>query len=205
MKIRLLFCLILTSALNAQSASDILTKVQNKFNTINNFSASFSQTCINKQDKTSNKVTGKFYYKKKNRFNVELNAANIISDGETIWNYNKSSNRAVISNLENDPSSFSLERFIFDYPKMCDMKLIKDKSIKSGEDLLELIPNNQKLQFKKARIFVSSDGMISKLEITDQSEIQYVFQFTDIKYNIDLPDSKFTFSPPKGIQIIDLK
>jgi chaperone LolA len=197
--------LLLSAALNAQSASDILNKVQNKFRAINNFSASFSQIYRQTQGQSGTKVTGKILYEKKNKFNVELNTISIISDGGTIWNYNKNSNRVVISNLEKDPTSFSLEKFIFDYPPMCNIKLIKDKNVKNGEDLLELIPKDQKLQFKIIRILVNTDGMISKLEFTDNMDIQYIFQFSNIKFDQDISDSKFTYSPPKGIQIIDLR
>ena len=205
MIIKFFLYLLLSTALYAQSASDILAKVQNKFHTITNFSASFNQTFYKTQGKTGIHAYGKFFYKKKNKFNVELNAINIISDGETIWNYNKNSNRVVISHLEKDPTSFSLERFVFDYPPQCVVKLIVDENVKNGEQLLELIPKNQKLQFKKVRILVSPDGMISKLEVTDYIDGRYVFQFSDIKYNQDLPDTKFTYSLPKGIQIIDLR
>lgn len=205
MRIKFLIYLLLSAALNAQSATDILNKVQNKFRSINNFSASFSQIYKQTQEQTGTKVTGKILYEKKNKFNVDLNTISIISDGETIWNYNKKSNRVVISNHEKDPTSFSLEMFIFDYPPMCDTKLIKDENVKNGDELLELIPKNQKLQFKIVRILVNPDGMISNLEITDYMDIHYIFQFSNIKFNQDIPGSKFTYSPPKGIQIIDLR
>jgi chaperone LolA len=205
MRIKFFIWLFLSAALYAQSATDILNKVQNKFRAINNFSASFSQIYKQPQGQPGTKVSGKILYEKKNKFNVELNTISIVSDGETIWNYNKKSNRVVISNHEKDPTSFSLEMFIFDYPPMCDTKLIKDENVKNGDKLLELIPKNQKLQFKIIRILVNSDGMISNLEITDYMDIQYIFQFSNIKFNQDISDSKFTFSPPKGIQIIDLR
>lgn len=205
MKSQFIIYLFISSVLFSQSASDILTKVQTKFRDINNFSATINQTYNKTQSQTGNKMTGKFLYKKKNKFNVEFGVTNIISDGETIWNYNKSSKHVVISNLQEDPTSFSLERFVFDYPSQCVMKLIKNNEAKNGDELLELIPNNQKLQFKKARILVSSDGMISKLEITDFTDVQYIFQFSDIKIDLDLPGTKFTYIPPKGIKIIDLR
>ena len=205
MRIKFLIYLFLSAALYAQSASDILNKVQNKFRAINNFSATFSQIYKQTQEQSGTKVTGKILYEKKNKFNIELNAISIISDGESIWNYNKKSNRVVISNHEKDPSSFSLEMFIFDYPPMCDTKLILDENVKNGEELLELIPKDKKLQFKIIRILVNYDGMISRLEVTDNMDIKYIFQFNNIKYNQDIPDSKFTFSPPKGIKIIDLR
>jgi outer membrane lipoprotein-sorting protein len=43
------------------------------------------------------------------------------------------------------------------------------------------------------------------MEIIDAGGMRYAFQFTEIKINQDLPDSKFSFSPAKGTKIIDLR
>ena len=68
-----------------------------------------------------------------------------------------------------------------------------------------MIPKDQDLQFKIVKIWVSSDGMVSKLEIVDRGEMRYAFQFFEIKLNQDLPDSKFSFTTPQGIKVIDLR
>ena len=68
-----------------------------------------------------------------------------------------------------------------------------------------MIPKDQDLQFKVVKIWVADDGMVNKLEIVDRGEMRYAFQFSEIKINQDLPDSKFTFTTPKGIQVIDLR
>ncbi len=206
MKTKLIFFLfVISSLIFAQSANDVLKKIQNKFNSINNFTANFSQNYFNAQGKDAGKTNGKFSYKRKNKFIVDLKSQLIISDGQTVWNNDKRFNRVVISNLSDDPTSFSLEQFIFDYPPLCKSRVVKDETVASGEVLIEMIPKDQDLQFNIVKIWVSADGMVNKLEIVDRGEMRYAFQFSEIKINQDLPDSKFTFTTPKGIQVIDLR
>lgn len=201
----ILFLFIISSLIFAQSANDVLKKIQNKFNSINNFTANFSQNYFNVKGNDVGKTNGKFSYKRKNKFIVDLKSQLIISDGQTIWNNDKRFNRVVISNLSDDPTSFSLEQFIFDYPPLCKSRVVKDEIVTSGEFLIEMVPKDQDLQFKIVKIWVSADGMVNKLEIVDRGEMRYAFQFSEIKINQDLPDTKFTFITPKGIQVIDLR
>lgn len=203
MKTKLAVLFIISSFLFAQT--DVMKKVQNKFNSLNNFTAAFSQTYNTTAGVKGAKTTGKFSYKRKNKFIVELANQFIVSDGQTIWNLDKRYNRVVVNSLENDPTSFSLEKYIFDFPKQCKVQQIKDDSVAPGELLVELTPNNQDMEFKSAKLWITSDGLISKMEIIDRGNMKYGFQFSEIKLNQDLPDSKFTYYPSKGIQIIDLR
>lgn len=206
MKTKLLLVLfLLSSFLYAQSGRDLLKRVQNKFNSLNNFSADFSQSIYGAQSSNPARATGKFYYKKKNKFIVEMKNDMVVSDGNTIWNLNKKFNRVVISYFSDDPTSFSLETFIFDYPPLCVVKVIKDEHTAPGEGVLELTPKDQDMQFKSVKIYIDKEGLISGLEIVDRGDIKYSFQFSNFKLNQDMPDSKFTYNPPKGIHIIDLR
>lgn len=201
----LLFIFLTTSLVYTQSAGDLIRRLQNKFNSINNFTANFSQNYSNVEGQNQGKSFGKFSYKRKNKFVVDLKNQLIISDGQTIWNSDKRFNRVVISNLADDPTSFSLERFVFDYPRLCKSKVVKDDAVAKGDEYIELTPKDQDMEFKYVKIWLAADGMISKLEVLDLGDVRYAFQFTDLKVNQELPDSLFTFEPPKGIKIIDLR
>ena len=206
MKLKLFAIFFISSFLFAQSTNDILKRIQNKFNSLNNFSASFVQTTYGAQSVSSGKMSGTFIYKRKNKFVVEFKNRTIVSNGETIWNDDKRFKRVVISNLADDPTTFSLERFIFNYPPLCKIKLINENNGgRPGEDLIEMVPKDQDMEFKSVKIWTASDGLISKLEVIDLGDVRYAFQFTDYKLNLDIPDSKFSYNPPKGIQIIDLR
>lgn len=200
-----LLILCITSFGYSQSSNQVIKKLQNKFNSISNFTANFSQSNFNAQGQDQGKTSGKFIYKRKNKFIVELKNQTIISDGETIWNSDKRFNRVVVSNLSDDPTSFSLERFIFDYPPLCRIKIVSDNTLSKGGEYIELTPKDYDMEFKSVKIWVTSDDMISKLEFLDLGDIRYAFQFTDLKINQEVSDSRFTFYPPKGMKIIDLR
>ncbi len=189
----------------AQSANDAIRRLQHKFNSINNFTAEFSQGVFTTKGDDQGKSLGKFFYKKKNKFIVELKNQIIISDGSNVWNYDKKFKRVVISYLVDDPTSFSLEKFIYDYPGLCKSRLLKDNSASENEDIIVLTPKDNDLQFKEVKIWKNSDNLISKMELTDLGDMKYSFSFSDLKTNIELPDHNFTFTPPKGTKIIDLR
>ena len=205
MKTKLISLFLISSFLFAQSSNDLLRKVQSRFSSLSNFTADFTQSINALQNARLTKVTGKFSYKRKNKFIVELKNETIVSDGNTIWNLNKKFNRVVISYFSDDPTSFSLERFIFDYPPLCKVRAIKDEPAAPGEGILELLPKDQDMEFKLVKIWINKDGLISSLEIVDRGDIKYDFQFSNFKLNQELSDSKFTYNPSKGIQIIDLR
>lgn len=205
MKTRIVFIFFLSIVLlNAQSAKETIKKIQNKFNSIENFTANFSQSLFAPSGNEQGKVNGKFLYKRKNKFVVELKNQNIVSNGETIWNYDKKFNRVVVSYLNDDPTSFSLEKFIFDYPPLCKSKMVKDPA-NDSEFVLELVPKDNDLQFKLVRIWKSLDNLISKMELVDVGDMKYSFAFSDVKVNQELAHQVFTFNAPKGTKVIDLR
>ncbi len=202
--LRLIFFFVLVgTSVNAQSGNETLKKIQDKFKSLTDFSADFAQTVISPETKGTVKLSGKFYYKRKNKFIVELKNGSIISNGETVWNYDTKQKRVVISPFNEDPTSFSLERYIFDYPTVCKIKSIPGENNK--DEIIELVPKNNNIDFKSAKIWKSPEDMISKLEVIDLGDTKYTIQLSALKIDQELPDSKFNFNPPKGIKIIDLR
>jgi outer membrane lipoprotein-sorting protein len=93
---------------------------------------------------------------------------------------------------------------VFDYPPLCKNKIVTEESSK-GEICIDLTPKDQDMEFKYVKIWITNDGMISRIEVLDRGDMRYAFRFTDLKINQDLSDSRFTYYPPKGIKIIDLR
>lgn len=206
MKTKIFLSIFCISALvYGQSANQVIKKLQNKFSSITNFTANFSQSNFNANGQDQGKTLGKITYQRKNKFIVELKTQTIVSDGATIWNSDKRFNRVVISNLADDPTTFSLERFVFDYPPLCKMKIVSEDPLSKGSDYIELTPKDNDMEFKYVRIWLAADGMISKLEFLDLGDIRYAFQFTDLKVNQEISEARFTFYPSKGMKIIDLR
>jgi outer membrane lipoprotein carrier protein len=204
MKLKVVLFSFITPLLFAQTGNEILKKVQTKFNSISSFSAKYSQTIINPQGKSAGKENGTFTYKRKNKFIVDQKRSTIVSNGESVWNYDKTNKKVIISTFFDDPTSFSIERYIFDYPSLCRIKYLKEESTNS-EKVIQLIPKDEQIDVKEIKIWANTSNLISKLEIIDLLEMKYSFTFTDIKENPEIQEARFTFYPPKGTKIIDLR
>ncbi|MEG8946028.1 outer membrane lipoprotein chaperone LolA [Rosettibacter firmus] len=199
---QIIILLLTANILFAQIGTETLRKIQNKFNTISDFTASFIQYDCTSSMKNSSAIQGKILYKKKNKFIVELKNQVIISNGEIIWNYNKKQKQVIISNLNDEPNTYSIEKIIYNYPSLCNIRYLKKEL---DEDVIELLPKEGMLDIKNIKIWKDKNDFISKLEITDIGDMCYRIHFKDILINQNITDSKFTFNPPKGIHIVDLR
>ncbi len=201
-RIFLSFIFLLPLASLAQSEMEILKSVQIKFESIEDFNSDFIQQSFLSLSKKSITLEGNFYYKKNNSFRVELSRKIIISDGISIWNYDIKLNRVVISNLADDPSSFSLEKYVMEYPSKC---LVERKDKDSDDYILKFTPEEKGFEFKSVIINAGKDYLIKKIEIVDLSDSKFSIEITNLKINQSIPTSMFTFNPPEGSQIVDLR
>jgi len=182
---------------SAQNNNLLLKKVQDKYSTISSFSADFIQYAPN-----SKKISGKLYYKKENNIKIETGSSTIVSNGSTNWNYNKKQNKVIISAYDDsDASMFSFSKLIFDFPS-------KSKVETDGNEnnVLILTPDeNSELNFAQARIWVSKNDLINKIEITGMNNSHIIIELSNYKLNQNFSDSQFSFIPPEGSRIIDLR
>ena len=193
--IALVFCF--SSSFAQDDAQEVLTNIQNKFNTINDLTAELSQSVNG-----SVNLKGKIYYKKENHLRFEFKNVLIVSDGETSWSYNKKDNKVFITDYESDGNKIlSINQIIFEYPKDCDMSTFES----DGRKVLQLIPKDDTFSFNSIQLFVDSDYLITKALVDDPASGEIQIDLSDYKLNTNLPDSFFQFSPPEGSKVIDLR
>lgn len=200
MKISLKTAIIILSLalfINAQENS-YLKDLRDKFNSINSLSANLVQLTDGKVN-----LEGKFLFKKENKLKLELKNFMIVSDGVTNWNYNRKQKKVIISNYdENDPSAISLKKIIFDYPSKCAVSETKN----SGIPVIELKPEaNSGINAQSIKIWMNGDNLVQKVLIKSNTGSELEFRFSGYKINPGLPDSEFSFTPPEGIKIIDIR
>ena len=181
----------------AQTAESLIHSIQQKFKTINNFSAQIRQSKLD-----GDYYSGEFFYAKGNKYRIEFKNFTIVSDGKSVWNFNKKINRVVITNLSDNPDAFSFEKFIFDFPAKCKTDAV-DKSGKNYS--VKFIPTDEDLGFEWAEIRVTPDSLINKITIADYSGNTFTVELKNIKINQSLAGSTFEFKPKNGVKIVDLR
>ena len=194
----LLLSLAVTLYSQEDKATKLLKAVQDKYKTIKDLSADIKQTTAGRTS-----FSGKIYYKDENKFYLDLKNLNIVSNGTTVWNFNRKENKVIINNFdESDPSALSLNEIINEYPK--DSKISYESS--NGKDILVVTPKpDSDLNFEQAKLWINKDNLVEKILIERAASGEIYIELSNYKLNQDLPDTKFTFNPPEGSTVIDLR
>ena len=176
---------------------ELIQSVQEKFNALTDLSANFTQSVNG-----STNLTGKVFYKKNNKIRFELTKILIVSDGVTNWNYNKKENKVIISSYdEEDAGLLSIERIIFEYPEECELSTY----MVENQEILMLLPQTSTFSFNSVKLWINDDNLISWVLIDDPAAGLVQIDLTNYSVDENLPDSKFTFTPPEGSKVIDLR
>jgi chaperone LolA len=191
------FLLVSASIFSQNNGNNLLQALQNKFNNLSDLTAQFEQSA----NGTVN-LAGKIFYQKGNKLRLELKNITIVSDGNTVWNYNKNQKKVIISNYDgSDPSILSIENLINNYPSKCSVT----EETNGNERMLTLIPKDSDLNFSRLNLTVGKNNLIEKAEIDEPASGTVIITLKNYKLNTGINNSEFTFTPPEGCKVIDLR
>lgn len=191
------FLMVPFISLTAQNNSETYLKsLQNKFSTIQDFTANITQSI---DGRTS--LSGKISFKKTNNFRIEFGSSTLISDGITSWNYNKKENKVIITNYEEDGSLFSINFLVYQFPALCTLKGELDENLRK----LTLTPKSPSSNLGEVILWINKNDLIEKVQTSDPASGVIELNFSDIRVNQSLQLSNFQFTPPQGSRIIDLR
>ena len=179
-------------------AEELLKAVQDKFDMVEDLSADIMQSTDGKKS-----LSGKIFYKDENKFYLELKNLNIVSNGSTVWNFNKKENKVIINEFDDsDPSALSINKIINEYPEESNITYQSS----NGKDILVVAPKpGSDLNFEKAELWINKDKLVEKIIIERAASGDVVIELSNYQLNQDLSDAKFTFTPPEGSTVIDLR
>jgi len=202
MLLRNIFVLIITlvfynSIIAQDDAKTLLKNIQDKFDSINDLSAEITQLVNGRAN-----LQGKVHFKKENHLRFEFKDVLIVSNGETSWNYNQKQNKVIITNYDTEGNKIlSIRQMIYEYPDECELSTYGSE----GERVLQLVPKDNSLSFNSAELFINNDNLISKIKVDDPATGLIQVNISNYQLNKNIPDSYFSFSPPEGSQVLDLR
>lgn len=202
------FLAIITPSLFAQddniSAQDIIQNVQNVYRDITDAKASFAQT-VKMKGSGAQSSAGTLYIKKENKYRIETGGQVIVTDGSTTWVYSPKRKQVTIDNYKDDGNVFSPNKYLFQYPENFYSDLEGTEKM-NGKDVYVLkLRHRENGYIKSAKLWVDKDEwLIKKITIvTDESTTTYTVK--NIQLNAGLSNSKFSFSAPEGVEVIDMR
>ena len=195
------------------SLDDVIRGLEGAYGRINDLKAEFSQNAFNKSLNQTIPATGSVYLKKGGKLRWEYTqptAQEIVSDGKTLWVYTPALNQ-----VNQGPAPEALAgpagSFLVGLGKLREHFGVRFMNPASPRDrdgnvVLDLAPKQPLPTL--ARLILSLDPKsweVRKAVVYDQFENTVTMQFTRMALNSGLPDSLFTFTPPKGVATVPLK
>jgi len=206
------FLLILLSAPSVplradDSAQELLEKVRRKYDAIIDAQLEFSQRVTFGVSKIEQKTSGTLFLRKENKYRLELSGQTIVTDGKTVWSYSASNNQVLIDNFKMDERSITPERILAGAPGDFSASVLSHEKLgKTDVVVLKLIPKDEGSIIKSLKLAVDeSTWYIKKVELVDVNGKETEYQVNELHVNVGLPDSRFTYEIPQGVEVVDLR
>jgi outer membrane lipoprotein carrier protein len=189
-----------------QHPDTVLRQMQNKFDSIRTLRADFMQTMLSGPGAGTQTVSGKIMLRG-DRYRIETRDQTFVTNTQTSWVYSASQNQLLVSDYEQDETTFSPTDFFTRTPKDYTSTLAGSERLNGVQHhLLRLTPTNRNSAFREVTLWVrQNDALVTRAEVTDQNNTKMRFELSNIEVNPRLPISTFRFSAPAGADVIDLR
>ena len=193
----------------AANVKKIIAKIQNKYKNISTLEIHFKQKTVFGLTKMESEVFGTLLLDRKNdRYRLETEDQLIVDNGKTFWRYNKLENQVLIDYAKKSEEDVLLSDFLFDIQKKYFAELVsEEKTGKQKQFVIKLTPKNTEESYFKAIKFWVLDKTweIQRVVYIDINDNKTEFEITQLKINVPIPENAFTFKPPQGVDIVDLR
>jgi outer membrane lipoprotein-sorting protein len=156
------------------------------------------------REKTDN-MHGSILLAPGDKFRVDLGTTLWVSDGATLWQYDKALSQVIITALSKAGSEMIPSRILADY---CTKYPLTASKNKEGYDVLEWKadsasgPKPGGVSYVRITAF-GRRAVVRELFIIDSHGNETTYAFPKTNWNGNLPKDAFAFEVPKGARVID--
>lgn len=165
--------------------------------------ADFSQTVADRNGRISQQASGKMAFARPGKFRWDYSKPYeqvIVSDGVKLWLYDIDLEQVSVKSLADaiagTPAALlagdnAIEKYFS----------LKDAGTADGLEWLEATPKNQDTTFERIRMGFKGDILV-QMELFDFFGQRTTLKLSRLVRNPSIPPSRFSFTPPKGADII---
>lgn len=202
-----LFLLLAPILARAAAGDDVIRRVQAKFQSLKALSVHFAMN-YQASDSTGTVAQGKLYLEQPGHFRMESAAQTVVSDGKTIWAYSPEEKQVIIYSAGGpDVPLITPQQLMFEYPDKYRVKNVEQDKLEGRTcDLLTMTPKDPSDPTRELKIWVDrKDSFTRRFRLEDLAGNITTFDFKDFQTGSSLPDSTFAFTPPAGVEVVDMR
>lgn len=165
--------------------------------------AQFSQTVLDRNGKQVQSASGVMQFSRPGKFRWVYEkpyAQLIVGDGARVWMHDADLNQVTIKKLDQVLGSSPAALLAGDNEIERNFDLV-DGGRGEGLEWVEAVPKTKDSGFEKIRI-AFKDGVLAAMELRDHFGQTTIIRFAAVERNPRLAPSLFSFTPPKGADVI---
>lgn len=189
----------------AQTADAVVERLQKRYESISGLEATFTQTMISEFLDAPESSAGRIVLSGK-QMRIETGRQTFVTDGVVTWLYDTDVDEVLVNDYVEE-EMFPVREFLFDYDDAYEVIGVEQATV-AGEkvQVVRLRARDDSSPYREIAITVRDrDDVITKLDILDVNETRMVFELDDVVLNPELVPATFSFSPPEGTTVIDLR
>jgi outer membrane lipoprotein carrier protein len=197
------------AASTGQDPEAIVARADRALASISTLQADFVQRAVNPILEKTEIGHGTLYYRAPGKYRIEYvypKGDVVVDDGEWVWIYLPSSQPGQVIRQPADGSGGANPlTYLRDLRSMYDVAEAGSEAI-SGEvsDHLRLEPRTDDAPFTAVDVWVGrSTGLLRQVRTRTDDGVEKSYTFTSVRRGATVPDSRFRFSPPAGVEVYE--
>lgn len=185
-----------------ENATEALKKASDRFN--QNVSFTVTLTTLDGQHKKTGTYSAEVRYNK-GKYRLVMPDQELISDGTTVWHWNKQAKEVTVNNLgDDDIDLMNPGRLLAYYNQSFKAKYIRTDD--DGTAVIDLQPRSAR-NYHKIRLFIDEEsGLLKRMEVHKYDSSREIYDISSFKRTANAA-SQFSFDPAKhtDVEIIDMR
>ncbi|HEX9614364.1 MAG TPA: outer membrane lipoprotein carrier protein LolA, partial [Bacteroidota bacterium] len=145
--------------------------------------------------------------KKPDNLRLESEHQTLVTNGVTVWAYSPVNKQVVIDHYKENRNTITPDRFLVNLPENYYATVLGTESAGQKRTVvLKLVPKDDTSFIRSVKMWVENGTwVVQTIEITDINETTTTYGIKDMTLNAKVDQSIFSFSPPPGTGIVDLR
>jgi outer membrane lipoprotein carrier protein len=190
----------------APAAGELAAGVQRRYASVRDFTADFTHTYQGGVLRQKTTERGSLAVKKPGRMRWVYTAPEkkeFVSDGSKLYAYIPADRQVIVSDMPSASDDTTAALFLAGRGDLTKDFTVALEGAVGNSYRLKLTPKKRQQEFDTLAILVRKDTLqIESLIASDRQGGTSTFSFTNLRENIGLPDSRFVFKMPRGVQVV---
>jgi len=166
--------------------------------------ARFEQQVLDRNGKVVERASGTFAFARPGKFRWSYDKPNkqvLVGDGRKLWIHDPDLNQVTVKRIDRAISS-TPAALLAGKDDITALFTLRDAGPAEGLNWVEALPKAQDTGFERVRLGLNGKSLAA-MELYDQLGGRTMLRFSDLKANAPVSADTFTFTPPKGADVLE--